>query len=83
LSETFSYNLISCLNSLIGVAHHGNEQVDEDDHCNHEVDREDDLEHLDGPLADVVGQLEVLGAGEAKQGEKEKVEHLDGRRVIS
>ena len=58
------------LDSLIGVAHHSNEQVDEHDDCDEEVGGEDHLEHLGGPGPDVVVQLEVLGAVEAEQGEE-------------
>ena len=55
------------LDSLIGVAHHSNEQVDEHDDRDHQVEGKDHLEHLVGPLPNVVGHLQVLGSGEAEE----------------
>ena len=49
------------LNPLVGVAHHGDEQVDEDDDGDEEVHQKDELEQRDRPVAHVVAQ--PLGRG--------------------
>ena len=72
------------LNPLVGVAHHGNEQVDEDDDGDEEVNEKDELEECDGPVAHVLTDLEVLGAGEAEESEDQQVEGLrDGHRKVA
>ena len=73
--------LATYLDPLVGVAHHGDEEVDEDDDGDEEVDQEDDLEEDDRPLAHVRAQLQVLGAGQAEEAEDQQVEGLrDGHR---
>lgn len=39
-----------CLNPLIGVAHHGDEKIDQDNHGDEHVDPEGELEESSGPL---------------------------------
>ena len=48
----------SYLNPLVGVAHHGDEQIDEDDDGDEEVDEEHDLEERHRPLLHVLAQPE-------------------------
>ena len=68
--------LATYLDPLVGVAHHGDEEVDEDDDGDEEVDQEDDLEEHDRPLAHVRAQPQVLGAREAEEAEDQQVEGL-------
>ncbi len=71
------------LDALVGVAHHSNEQVDEDDDRDEEVDGEDDLEHDERPLGVLVLLLlEVLRLVQAEQGEEEVLEGHDRRRHL-
>ena len=66
----------SYLNPLIGVAHHSNEQVDEDNDGDQDVNGETDLEQLQGPIPNVVVHLEVLGSRQTKQGEEQALKHM-------
>ena len=63
--SSYGCKLATYLDPLVGVAHHGDEEVDEDDDGDEEVDEEDDLEEHDRPLAQVRAQLQVLGAAQA------------------
>ncbi len=69
---------------MIGVAHHSNEQVDEDDDGDKQVDGKDDLEDDERPLGvDVaLGLLQVLGLVQPKQGKEEKLKGGDGRQNL-
>ena len=79
--NSYGCKLATYLDPLVGVAHHGDEEVDEDDDGDEEVDQEDDLEEHDRPLAHVRAQLQVLGAGQAEEAEDQQVEGLrDGHR---
>ena len=71
------------LDPLVGVAHHGDEQVDEDDDGDEEVDEKDELEERDGPVLHVVAQPEVLRAGEAEEAEDQQVEGLRDRHGVT
>ena len=79
--SSYGCKLATYLDPLVGVAHHGDEEVDEDDDGDEEVDEEDDLEEHDRPLAHVRAQLQVLGAGQAEEAKDQQVEGLrDGHR---
>ena len=71
------------LDPLVGVAHHGDEQVDEDDDGDEEVDEKDELEERDGPVLHVIAQPEVLRAGEAEEAEDQQVEGLRDRHGVT
>ena len=70
------------LDSLVGVTHHSNEQVDEDDDGDEEVNEEDDLEEDEGPVSHVVAHLEILWTSEAEQTEDEQVHRLYDRHRV-
>ncbi len=58
------------LNPLVGVAHHGNEQIDEDDRRYQQVEGKDDLEELQRPIVDPVRHLQILRPSQSEQREE-------------
>ena len=66
------------LDALVGVGHHRDQQVDEDDEGDDEVDPEDGLHQCDGPQGVTVHRGQVLRLHEAKQGEEEDLKGVEG-----
>ena len=62
------------LDPLIGVAHHGDEEIDEHDHGHQHVDAEGQLEETGCPLGLILLDLELAVGRLTKDGEEEVLE---------
>ena len=71
------------LNTLVGVAHHGNEEVDQDYGGDQQVESKNYLEELQSPVINAVGHFQVLWPGQTKEGEEEPFQSLDWGRAGS
>ena len=71
----FSYLIfVFYLNSLISIAHHSNQQVNENDNSDQQINGKEDLEHLQSPVSDMTGHLQILRSGQTEKGEEQTFE---------
>ena len=69
------------LDPLVGVAHHGDQQIDEDDGGDQEVEGKDQLEQDQGPLLHVLVHPKVLRSGQPEKREEKLLQGHDGGRA--